>query len=62
MDEQVCELHLFECGFEGFDERVRELADETHSVRKQNLLVVRQRDLARGGIERFEKPVARFDG
>ena len=61
MQEQVRQLDLLESRLEGFDERVRELADETHGVGEQNLLMVRQRELARGGIECFEKPIAGFD-
>ena len=55
MDEEIAEHRLFECGIEGLDQAVRELADKTHGVGEQERLVVREFDLARGGVEGCEE-------
>ena len=53
--EQVGLNYFFDRGFEGFNEAVRQFANETDRVREQNVLVRRQAQTAGRGIERGEE-------
>ncbi len=57
VDEQVGEAHFLERGLEGLDDGVRQLADEADRVGEEHLLLVRQHELARRGIECREELV-----
>lgn len=46
---------FLERGFEGFDEAVREAADEAHGVGNEEFLVAAQEELAGGGVEGGEE-------
>ena len=48
--------HLFQRGAEAGDQRVRQVADEAHRVRQQNLAAAGQLDGAQLGVERGEHP------
>ena len=54
--QQQIRLHDFlQRGLERLDEAVRQLANETHRVRQQNVLIGRQFQPARGGVQRGEQ-------
>ena len=56
MDQQIGFAHLVQGRFEGLDKMMRELADETNGVGKQERQIV-DSDLADGGIERGKELV-----
>ena len=55
VDEEIGERRFFERGVEGFHQLVRQVAHEADRIGQQERLLVRQRDLARGGVERGEE-------
>src|SRR3954470_22169513 len=55
VNEQIRFAHLFERGFERFDESVRKFSEEPDGVGEQGALVVRQSQTTGGGVERGEK-------
>ena len=55
VDQKIGERGFLERGVEGFDQLMREFAHEADGVGEQQRLLVRQGDLARGGIERGEE-------
>jgi hypothetical protein len=57
VDEEIGFAEFLEGGFEGFDNGVRELFDETHRVGEEELLVVWEDELPGGGVERGEELV-----
>ena len=54
VQKQVRLDNFLERGFERFNEAVRQFADETHGVRQQHVLIRRQTQAARGGVQRGE--------
>ena len=57
VNEQIGKLDLLKRRLEGFDDCVRQLADETDSICEQNLLSIGQHKLASRRIERAEEPI-----
>ena len=60
-DDEIRESCFFQCRFEGFDQRVRQFADESDRVRQQDVLSARQTVAADGRIQRSEQFVLRKD-
>ena len=59
MQQQVRLHHFLQRRFERLHEPMRQFPDETHRVREQHVLVRRQTQPSRGGIERGEEFVFR---
>lgn len=57
VDEEIREDGFFECGFEGLDEAVGEVADESDGIGDEEGLAVGELDAAGGGIECGEEHV-----
>ena len=54
MDQQVGLRHFLQRGLEGLDQPVRQLADEADGICQEQILVGRQAQPARGGVQRGE--------
>jgi hypothetical protein len=57
VDQEIGDDDLLERGLERLDQIVRQAADEADGVGDEQLLVVGQRELARGRVERGEELV-----
>ena len=55
MNEKIGHHGFFKRGIEGLDETMRELANESHRVRKQERLFIGESDFPRGGVQRREE-------
>ena len=59
VQQQIRLDHLLQRGLERIDQIMRQLANETHRVRKQHVLIGRQAQSARGRVQRGEQLVLR---
>ena len=61
MEDDIAVLGLLQGALKRLDQVVGQLADKTHGVRQQNLLVPRQGKASGGGIQGGEQLVLRQD-